>query len=99
MFKDTPDDRRLHNEGDNLHPTGAVTIRIDIRELKRITMNVFDVSGRLQTTIIETVLPAGKHSITWNRTDEDGGTLPAGKYMLLVHISDQPVDYAKLLLL
>jgi alpha-L-arabinofuranosidase len=78
--------------------TGAVTICIDIRELERITMNVFDVSGRLQTTIIETILPAGKHSIIWNRTDEDGGILPAGKYMLLVHINDQPVDCVELLL-
>jgi alpha-L-arabinofuranosidase len=81
------------------NPSAAtVTICFNIYEPESITMKVFDVSGRLQTTIIDTDLTAGTHSVTWNRL-ESKIPLPAGEYLLLVYVNDRPADSMKLLLL
>ena len=43
----------------------STTIRFDLPEEGFITMNVYDVTGRLVETLVNMTLPAGYHSHTW----------------------------------
>jgi hypothetical protein len=44
------------------------------------TLGVYDVSGRLLRTIMQTGLAAGTHRITWDGRDQSGRRVPSGRY-------------------
>jgi hypothetical protein len=43
-------------------------------------LQVFDVTGRLRRTLVDTPLPAGRHHVTWDARDDQGQLLPSGIY-------------------
>jgi hypothetical protein len=43
----------------------TTTIRYDIAKDSHVTMNIYDVTGRLVETLVNMTLPAGYHSHTW----------------------------------
>jgi hypothetical protein len=43
-------------------------------------LSVFDLSGRLVSTIVSENLSQGDHRFFWNLTDENGSSVPAGIY-------------------
>jgi len=47
----------------------------------RVTVEIFDVRGRLVRTLHEGTLPAGDHVMTWDGRTEDGRTAPSGTYL------------------
>lgn len=49
------------------------TIRFEIPEKERISLKVYDILGRLVTTLADEVLPAGKHEYRFNATDLASG--------------------------
>jgi M6 family metalloprotease-like protein len=58
-----------------------VTIRYDIPRLARVTLRIYDVSGRLVKTLKrETAEAPGVHRIRWNGRDEDGRAVASGAY-------------------
>jgi subtilisin family serine protease len=60
----------------------ATTINYDVAEAGRVTLVVYDAAGRRVATLVDDVQTAGPHSFTWKATDERGGTLASGVYML-----------------
>lgn len=46
----------------------------------RVELSVFDVTGRRVRTLVDGVVPAGWHSVTWDGNDERGFRLPSGIY-------------------
>jgi hypothetical protein len=48
----------------------------------RISLRVFDVSGRLVRALVEGALPAGEHSAIWDGRDADGGDAASGVYFI-----------------
>jgi hypothetical protein len=46
----------------------------------RITLQVFDVTGRLVKKLVDGRFPAGVHEVTWDGTFEDGSSAPSGMY-------------------
>jgi len=56
--------------------------RIDFTmpEPGRVEIAVFDVLGRRVNTLIESVLPAGRHSVVWEGTDLSGDRVASGVY-------------------
>jgi hypothetical protein len=47
-----------------------------------VTVEVFDVSGRLVHTLASRVFPAGYHELSWNGQDSGGRSLPSGTYLV-----------------
>jgi hypothetical protein len=45
-----------------------------------VTLRVFDVSGRMVRTLVDGVVPAGRHTVTWDGRDERGLETTAGVY-------------------
>ncbi len=49
-------------------------------ETASTTLRIYDVSGRLVTTLVDEPMPAGAHSVVWDGTNLDGERLASGIY-------------------
>jgi hypothetical protein len=70
-----------HLAGNHPNPFNPMTtIRYDVPRSGRMTIDVFDVRGRKVTTLVDRVVPAGRHSVVWDGRGQDGATVPSGIY-------------------
>jgi hypothetical protein len=77
----------LHQNSPNpFNPT--TTIRFDIARAGRVTLRVYDVSGRLVRTIIDENLPAGHHKAVWDGRDRGGQEAASGVYFCRLTAGD-----------
>lgn len=60
--------------------SGSTDIKFELSRSSRVSILVYDVNGRTVDTVIESVLPAGQHSIAWNGNSKTGEALPSGIY-------------------
>ena len=56
------------------------SLAFDIPRAGRVALSVYDVSGRAVKKLLETDLPAGRHAVTWDGTDEEGTKVAPGVY-------------------
>jgi 5'-nucleotidase len=56
------------------------TIVFDLPRSERVHVGVYDVAGRLVTTLVNDVRDAGSHSVVWTGRDEAGNPVPSGTY-------------------
>lgn len=61
--------------------TPRTTIRFDLRVSGRVTLSVYDVTGRRIATLLDRELLAGPHEAVWNGTDDAGHRVKAGVYL------------------
>jgi hypothetical protein len=66
----------------------AALIRLAIPRPTRATLKVYDVSGKLVTTLFDGVLPAGTRELTWNARDRAGRVVAGGIYLLKFESAD-----------
>lgn len=62
-----------------------------------VTVDVFDLSGRLVRRLLDASVPAGDHTARWDGRDDDGSSVPSGVYLARVRAGDDLLA-AKLLL-
>ncbi|MBT7790302.1 MAG: T9SS type A sorting domain-containing protein, partial [Calditrichaeota bacterium] len=56
------------------NPFNSMTsCKFGLPEAGKLTIAVFDISGRLVTTLVDTEMPAGTHSIRWNASSTAAG--------------------------
>ena len=46
-----------------------------------VTIEIFDVRGRLVKRVVDGRLPVGRHAVRWDGRDAAGAALPSGVYM------------------
>jgi hypothetical protein len=66
----------------------ATTIRYQIAEAGRVTLRVYDVSGRLVRTLADRSQVAGPHEARWNGTDDAGRPVASGVYFYRLQSGD-----------
>jgi len=76
----------------------STTIRYGLDIDSHVTVEIYDISGMLIATLINTEQALGWHSIIWNGTNQQGKRVPAGLYFNKI-TSDNEVKTAKLMLL
>ncbi len=59
---------------------GLTTIAFELPRAGRADLVVYDVSGRQVKRLIGSTMPAGRHAVSWDATDDDGRRVPAGVY-------------------
>jgi hypothetical protein len=66
---------RVTSLGQNYpNPTaGATTIPFELAENGVVTVRVYDLAGRLVTTLVDEELAAGRHEVTWNTATHSSG--------------------------
>ena len=65
-----------------------VSIPVDLAGAAVVSMQVYDISGRLVTTVNQGELPAGAHTLTWNLAGPSGSPVPNGAYRVRVVAGD-----------
>ncbi len=78
---DVPQRYRLHQNVPNpFNP--STTIRFDVAgKGGRVTLQIFDVRGRLVRTLLDAPVAAGGKSVRWDGRDDAGGSVATGVYL------------------
>jgi hypothetical protein len=58
----------------------SATIDYSVKESGRVTLRVFDASGRLITTLVDRVLPAGSYQVEWDGRNASGQLVGSAVY-------------------
>lgn len=61
--------------------TPRTAIRFDLRRAGRVSLSVFDITGRRVTTLLDRDLVPGPHEVVWNGTDQAGRRVKSGVYL------------------
>ena len=54
-----------------------------------VDIGVYNVAGRLVKSLTKSSMPAGRHTATWNGTDEGGARVPGGVYFVRVRLGGE----------
>jgi hypothetical protein len=82
-----PSETRLHDNDPNpFNPT--TTIAFDLAEAVRVSLRIYDVSGRLVTTLVDGEMSADRHSVIWNGRNSRGATVSSGVYFYRLTAGD-----------
>lgn len=76
----------------------STTIHFSISERSRVSLEIFDITGRLVRTITAGTLSAGRHERVWDGRDDGGGRASSGVYICRL-ASGGRVATSKILLL
>jgi len=60
----------------------ATVIPFEIASPGKVTIRIYDISGREITTLMDGTLPEGKHRVLWNGRDNRGRSVASGVYFL-----------------
>jgi hypothetical protein len=69
----------LQNYPNPFNPT--TTIRYNLEENSRVTLDVFDILGRHITTLVDAPRNAGLNEVDWNATAASGAGVTSGMYL------------------
>lgn len=76
----------------------STTIEFDIDQPQRVNLEIYDMTGRKVKTIMERRMPAGRHELQWDGTDDRGRRVASGQYFYKLQ-SDKERDVKKMLLI
>ena len=92
-----PDQFAVHQNYPNpFNP--STQIRIDLAEITKLTVKVYDASGREVQELVNTDMMPGFHKLTWNGKDMRGQKVASGIYFFRV-ITPETVKTVKAILL
>ncbi|MCE5272340.1 choice-of-anchor D domain-containing protein [bacterium] len=76
------------NSPNPFNPSTTISYQVpDGREVQ-VRLEVFDLRGRLVTTLVDDLRPAGTYSVFWDGTDSRGGKVASGVYMYRLRAGD-----------
>jgi flagellar hook assembly protein FlgD len=64
--------------------SGAARIGFVLPERQHVKVGVYNVAGRLVSTLVNAPAEPGKHVVTWNGLDDRGQKVPSGVYLLVM---------------
>ena len=67
--------------------------------LMNISLKIYDISGRLVTTLVNDAKAAGAHSVVWNGTDYNNNTVSNGLYIYKLTSEDYNSLSGKMILI
>jgi subtilisin family serine protease len=76
----------------------ATTISFAIPQAGNVRLDIFDILGRKVKTLINSKLPAGRHTLVWDGADKSGRPVASGIYFFRVQYSKTSLTRAMLLL-
>jgi flagellar hook assembly protein FlgD len=78
--------------------TSTTTIRYSLPSGGgRVRLEIYDVAGRLVSTLVNEMQQGGKHSIEWSGRNDAGHQLPAGIYFQRLMLDNQEISRKMLL--
>ncbi|WP_020528102.1 M56 family metallopeptidase [Flexithrix dorotheae] len=75
------------------NPTeGEMNISFELKENEKVSIEIFDLSGKKVETLLNKSMAAGKHQVTWDSKD-----LPSGSYLLNISTKNEKIERKVLL--
>jgi hypothetical protein len=68
----------MQNFPNPFNPT--TTLTFDVAQSGNVTIQIYDVSGRLVATVLNAWKAIGRHQVEWNGKDASGSSMPSGIY-------------------
>jgi hypothetical protein len=65
-----------------------IAIRFEMARAEKVTITVYDATGRRIIRLNDTQLPEGAHQLTWDGTDGNGKKVSVGSYFILMQTAD-----------
>jgi hypothetical protein len=65
-----------------------VSVAINVPQTGRVSVAIYDVSGRLVRMLSQGILPAGRHEEEWDGRDRYGRSMPSGVYVVRLDFGD-----------
>ena len=87
----------LHNYPNPFNP--VTDISFNLSKTQNVELAIYNIKGQKIKTLYSGELTAGKHSITWNGTDNNENATGAGIYLYKLAISGTSVETGKCILL
>jgi flagellar hook assembly protein FlgD len=86
--------------GQNLPNPFNPTTRIPFTTSERghVTLAIYDATGRRVRTLIDGMMPAGRHDVDWDGRDDRGIVRSSGVYFCRMHAGKQSASRKMLLL-
>ena len=69
----------------------STTIGFSVPESSHVTLNIYDMTGRLVTTLVDGTVDMGVHMVDWNGEDSSGSMVSAGVYIYALESADMVV--------
>ena len=76
-----------------LHPASPnpfnprTTVSFELADAGRVSLTIYDLSGRLVRTLLDGWSPAGARTLTWDGTGDSGQAMASGTYLLRLEAS------------
>ena len=67
----------------------STTVDIHLPESNNLIVSIYDISGRLISTLVNDNLEAGSYSVQWHGKNDTGRLIPTGVYFLRVNYGEQ----------
>ncbi|MBA3647204.1 MAG: T9SS type A sorting domain-containing protein [Chitinophagales bacterium] len=67
----------------------STTISFTLSQAEKISLNIYDLSGRVVKVLADEIINTGKHELEWNSTDQNGNIEPAGIYLLRMQTGNE----------
>jgi flagellar hook assembly protein FlgD len=61
--------------------SASVAISFTLPYSSPVKLSIFDANGKLQKTVVDRTMAAGKQSVSWDRTNASGKNVAAGVYV------------------
>jgi hypothetical protein len=71
--------------------TGQARVAFQLSRSGPVRLNLFDLRGRLVSTLVEGTMEPGPHSVSWDRRGQDGRGLGAGVYWMRLEAEGQEI--------
>jgi hypothetical protein len=95
--REVPEDMGLFQNVPNPF-AASTTIRYALPASGRVKLEVFDVTGRLVSVLVDGPQTAGIQSAVWSGTDADGNKMPSGVYFYRLNLNSETQTRKMLLL-
>ncbi len=84
------------NHPNPFNPTTTIGYTVPTRDL--VTLEIYDVAGRLVTTLVNESADAGRHTATWNGRSANGNPVGSGVYFYRLTVGKQSMTKKMVLL-
>jgi hypothetical protein len=71
--------------------TKETAVRFALPASGSVALDVYDVSGRKVASLVDRVMEAGSHAVTWNGRDDSGSTVAPGVYLVRLQAGGETV--------
>jgi len=84
--------------GNYPNPASQTVISFGLKTPAEVRLDIFNVKGQLVETLVDKIMPSGKHEVLWDGRDDDGKPLPSGIYYYRMRAGDYQAKRRMLLI-